>query len=278
MAARVGRFSILAAVLSAAAVLVPAVAARPVDAELPTLYVSYTMNCTFTITGDSGQTVTSIAPGEYEIDVTTPVVFADVDLSGDLANPADMTACRSFAQFQLTGPGVSVATTLQDGDEDYELLSGTFQPSSTYTAVDLNQPSVARVVFSTTATGTPITAPNPEGAGLGASKGTASQDIVGSAVGSKLLGSLDAIVYKDGKLSLTHNGNKVGSLKSGQWTFSVDDESTKAGFDVQILNGKKQMVTTGAYVGSHDVTLSLKPGRWFFFTPGGKKTTFFVTS
>jgi hypothetical protein len=31
-------------------------------------------------------------------------------------------------------------------------------------------------------------------------------------------------------------------------------------------------------VGSHDATLALKPGRWFYFTPIGKQTTFFVTS
>jgi len=45
-----------------------------------------------------------------------------------------------------------------------------------------------------------------------------------------------------------------------------------------VLHGKPTAVTSTAYTGSHDVTLQLKPGRWFFYTPGGKKSVFFVTS
>ena len=74
------------------------------------------------------------------------------------------------------------------------------------------------------------------------------------------------------------NGKAVKSLRTGKWTFSVDDESRKAGFDVQALNGKQQMITSAVFVGSHDATVSLKAGRWFFFTPEGVKVTFFVVS
>src|SRR5690348_11895785 len=101
----------IAGALAAAVALVPAALARRSDQVLPTLYVNYTMNCTFTITGDSGARVTSIPPGTYQVFITTPMVFADVDLTG----VTDMTACKSFTQFSLTGPGVNVATTLQDG-------------------------------------------------------------------------------------------------------------------------------------------------------------------
>jgi len=277
MLSRAGRFSIPAATLAVCAVLVPAALARPTVTELPTLYVNYALNCTFTITGDSGQTVTSIAPGEYEVDVMTPEPFAEVDLSGDLGNPSDMTACRSSVQFQLTGPGVSLSSTLYDGDSAFQLLTATLQPNSTYTAVDLNQPTVARDVFTTSATASTATLANPSSGSTSVTKGTPSQDIVGSAL-APLRGSLEAIVYADGKLSLTHNGNAFTSLKTGRWNFSIDDESHKAGFEVQILHGKVQTVSTAAYVGSSVVTLTLKPGRWFFFTPGGKKKQFFVTS
>ena len=41
-------------------------------AALPTLYVNYNMNCTFGITDDSGKAVTSIAPGTYQVQITTP--------------------------------------------------------------------------------------------------------------------------------------------------------------------------------------------------------------
>ena len=112
---------------------------------LPTLYVNYSQNCTFTMTDDAGNAVGAIAPGTYQVEVQTPGDFGAVDLNGI----TDMTACRGFVQFQLTGPGVSIQTTLDDGDSDFALATGVFRPNATYTAADENQPSVARVVFTT---------------------------------------------------------------------------------------------------------------------------------
>jgi len=268
------RISTLIAVLAVTAA--PASDAGARASVLPTLYVNYTMNCTFSISDDSGKTISSIAPGEYQVLVLTPMVFADVDLSGKPAN--DMTACKSFVQFHLNGPGVSLSTTLQDGDEDKETLKATFAPSASYNAVDLNQPAVARFAFTTSATGT---AANPTGpASTATGKGQTQQELIGSQAGAvaSFRGSLDAIVSAGGKLSLTRNGKSVKSLKSGKWTFAVDDESKRAGFIVQALNGKPQTVTSPTFVGSHNATISLKPGRWFFFSPSGVKTTFFVVS
>ena len=269
MGSRTPRLSIAAASLAAVAALAAQADARP--AVLPTLYVQYTMNCTFSITDDSGRRVTSIPPGTYQVLVSTPVVFADVDLSGVF----DMTACKSFVQFQLTGPGVNLQTTLQDGDEDKDLLSATFQPSGTYTAQDGNQAAATRTTFTTLASGTAASPSGPSSSVSG--KGSTQQSLVGSAA-SPFRGALDAIVAKAGKLSLTRNGKAVAFLKAGRWTFSVDDESAKAGFAVQVLHGKQTTITSAAYRGSRDVTLQLAPGRWFFFTPGGARKTFFVTS
>jgi hypothetical protein len=272
MVARAVRFPTFFAVLVAAACLAPPAGARSAASELPTLYVNYALNCTFTITGDSGQTITSIAPGEYEIDITTPEPFAEVDLSG----ATGMTACQSYVQFQLSGPGVNVTSTLMDGDSAFALLQATFQPGGTYTAVDNNQPTVARDVFTTATSGAPVAPANPSASSTSVSKGTPSQDLVGSAV-PPLRGSLEATVYADGKVQLVRNGNAFTSLKEGQWTFSIDDESSKAGFSVQLLHGKTTTISSKSYVGSNDVTVTLKPGRWFYFTPGGKKKQFFVT-
>jgi hypothetical protein len=271
MAFRVRRFSTLAAVLAAAAVFVPAGSSRP-GAVLPTLYVEYTMNCTFAISDDNGKKVTSIAPGTYQVLVTTPVVFADVDLSGIF----DMTACKSYVQFQLAGPGVSLSTTLQDGDEDKEILKATFQPSASYTALDLNQASATRTTFSTQASGAASSPTGPTSSST-SGKGTPSTDITGSEA-NPFRGSLDAIVYKSGKLSLSRNGKTVTSLKAGRYTFSVDDESKTTGFTVKALRAKGVSVTAAAFVGSHAVTLTLKQGRWFFYWGTGKKTSFFVVS
>ena len=266
----VPRFSKLIAPLVVAGSLAPAAAARP--AALPTLYVEYTMNCTFSITDDSGRRVSSIPPGTYQVSIRTPVSFAEVDLSGIF----DMTACKGFVQFKLTGPGVDAFDNLGDGDNAFDLLTATFQPSSSYTAQDLNQPSVTRTVFTTASSGSANAGSSSSTSNVGA-KGSTQGSLVGSAA-NPFRGALDATVFKSGKLSLSRNGKTVSFLKSGRWTFAVDDESTRAGFAVQVLHGKSTTVTSAAYTGSHDMTLQLKPGRWFFFSPGGKKSVFFVTS
>ena len=56
-----------------------------------------------------------------------------------------MMACKGSVHFQLTGPGVSLSTTLDDGDNDQALLQGIFQPSGTYVAQDLTPGSSARM-------------------------------------------------------------------------------------------------------------------------------------
>jgi hypothetical protein len=235
-------------------------------AALPTLYVHYAMNCTFTLVDDSGKAVTSIAPGAYQIAVSTPVGFAGEYVSSS----TDMTACRGFVQFQLTGPGVSLQTTLDDGDASYDQLGATFKASSTYTAQDNNQPSVARAVFTTLASGTPVAPQTP----TTTAKTTTTTSRSTGAVLSR--GTLAATVSSGGTLSLRRNGKGVTALKSGRWTFSVADRSKTAGFSLQPLHGKAQAITSGAFVGSSKRTVVLQPGRWFFFSAGGVKSAFFV--
>src|SRR4029078_799480 len=122
MALLVRRFLTLTAVLSTAAVLVATASGGARDTVLPSLYVDYALNCTFVITDDDGKRVSSIAPGTYQVLVRSVVVFALVDLSGI----DDFTACKVFVQFQLSGPGVSTFTNLQEGDEDVDSFKATF--------------------------------------------------------------------------------------------------------------------------------------------------------
>jgi hypothetical protein len=251
----------------AALAFLPGSAQAPARAALPTLYVHYAMNCTFTLVDDAGKTVSSIAPGTYQIAVSTPVDFAGEYVS----SPTDMTACRGFVQFQLTGPGVSLQTTLDDGDASYDQLGATFRASSTYTMQDNNQPSVARAVFTTLASGTPVAPLIPST--TTAKTKTTTTSSTGVVVAR---GTLAAAVSSGGKLSLQRNGKAVTALQSGRWTFSVTDRSKTAGFSVQPLHGKAQAITTGAFVGSSKRTIVLQPGRWFFFTAGGVKSAFFV--
>src|SRR3954468_23845781 len=89
----------------------------------PSLYFKYALNCTFTVTDDNGKAVSSILPGTYSVVVTSPEAFAGVDLSGK----SDLTACKGSVKFQLSGPGVSIATTLDDGDGEFDLEPAIFR-------------------------------------------------------------------------------------------------------------------------------------------------------
>jgi hypothetical protein len=238
------------------------------------------MNCTFGITDDSGKTVASIAPGTYQVQITTPVVFADVDLTGT----TDMTACKSFVQFQLTGPGVNIATTLQDGDEDYGAFTATFQAGGTYTAQDNNQPSVAHMVFSTTQSGT---APTPTAPYTSTGTGTGSQQtgLIGSsstashAANIPLRGTLEATVSAAGQTKLMFKGKVVTTLKAGRYTLTVLDQSTKSGFIIQETRKAATAASGISFVGKRTVSIEMTAGQWFFYpTFVGAKSYFIVTS
>src|SRR5262249_38287248 len=176
----------------------------------PTLYFNYTMSCTFSIVDDSGNQVTSVPPGQYQIDVRTPVPFGTIP-----KNYSDMTACKGMPQFQLTGPGVSISTTLTAGCESDESYPATLQPNATYVAVDLNQPTVARASFTTMSSGAPQKVTSPyTNTNLG--KGTPNQSIVGSALTNATQATLAATLTPRGTVTLTMKGKPVTKLAPGR--------------------------------------------------------------
>ncbi|HWE80025.1 MAG TPA: hypothetical protein VG265_00105 [Gaiellaceae bacterium] len=245
----------------------------------PTLYVNYTMNCTLTMVDDAGKTVTSIPPGVYQVEVTTPVDFGDVDLSGIF----DMTACKGSVQFQLTGPGVSVQTDLDGGDSNYALFDSVdFQKSSTYVAQDGNQPTVARFSFTTLASGTP-TVPVATYTTTKAKTTTTSATTPGKTAPRKTApkpdpfrGSLAAVVGVTGKLTLSRKGQAVTTLTSGRYTLALDDRSKKSGFLLQQTRKPATTLTTAPFVGTRSVTVDLKPGQWFFYATATAHKSFFI--
>ena len=273
MALGARRLATLTAMLAVTAVLVPAaLAVRGAQPEFPTLYVQYALNCTFTIVDDSGNTVTSIPPGTYQVTVTTPIMFSLVNTQA-LA-PGSLTACKGYVQFQLTGPGVSLYTTLFQGCESFQVLSSAqFRPSSTYVAQDNNNPTVARVAFTTLASGSPVIPPSPQGPGTG--KGTSSTDVVGSGLAA-VRGTLAAVVSPAGKLTLTYKGKSVSTLEAGRYVFSVLDKSTKTGFFVQGIHGAATTVAGRAFVGKKSRTVTLKAGQWFFYPASGAAKSYFI--
>ena len=263
---------IVAALVSAAFASILAASSAHSAGVSPTLYVNYSMDCTFTIVNDSGLPITSIAPGNYQVDVRTPVAFGTIP-----KNFTDMTACRGMAQFQLTGPGVSYSTTLTAGCEADDVGTVTFQPSATYVAQDMNQPTVAHASFTTQASGT---AQKVSAGYVSTSfgKGTASTDIVGSGL-KAVKGTLVATLTQKGMLSLTRNGKPVSKLAAGRYTFAITDGDKHASFGILGPKTKaKQNLTGAAFVGKKQATLALTPGRWTYLAGLGQIHFFLVTS
>ncbi len=286
MAARVRHVSILIAALAVAAVIVPAgTAGLRADAPsaFPTLYVVYTMNCTFTFQDDSGKKLTSIAPGTYQVMVSTPVMFKLVVPGGEeVDRPAanDFTGCKGWVQFQLTGPGVDLFTTLDTGCDAYLLLPPhTFKEGATYTAQDLNQPSVTRTALTVLTSGTPDAPKSPYSATTG--KGETSFDLIGSNIpkklGVKLAGTLNGGVSTVGKPTLKRQGKTVSTLKAGRYKITVLDETSKRGFTIQKLGKPSVTVTGTTFVGKGFKTVTLKAGRWMYSSGPGKAFYFQVT-
>jgi hypothetical protein len=209
---------------------------------------------------DNSNVGSTIPPGTYQIILNN--------------NTADDYAVDH--RFHIFGPGVDYSPPAGAVETTFSV---TLQNGGTYTVQDDLDPadhhqtmvaSNAAPAVSSTAT-TPAPSPQPGGK----TPAPRSSDIVGSQV-LPFRGDLDAIVYSGGKVSLSRFGKSVSSLKAGRYTFSVDDESKAKGFTLQALHKRPLTLTSARFTGSHDVTLALKAGRWFFYSPGGKKNQFFV--
>jgi hypothetical protein len=241
----------------------------------PTIYILYAMDCTFTIVDDNGKTVTSIAPGNYQVDVRTPVIFGAVPLSA--YGLTDMTACKGFPQFQLTGPGVNLSTTMTAGCQQDLTFLETFQANSTYTAVDNNQPTVARGTFTTLAGGAPQTPTTTLGATT--SRGESQSSLIGSK-SVTFRGTLKASLSAKGVSTLlTAKGKPVSKLQSGQYTFAIKDLDSKSGFSLLAPKAKVSRSLSGIkFVGPRKVTLSLKAGTWMYLSSGMRQMHVFTVS
>jgi len=131
------------ALLSALALAGSATATVP---GIPSIYVEYSPNCTFTMSVDPGTPIAAttapgptIPPGTYQVQVL-------------MANPSSGYSCGTPV-FTLSGPGVSSVTTFPNESILDNHVLPALRPSSTYTAEDENAPAATRVFFTTSATG-----------------------------------------------------------------------------------------------------------------------------
>jgi hypothetical protein len=251
---------------------------------LPTLYVNYTMNCTFSIADDLGRPVTQIAPGTYQVEVITPIMFKLAVPGGpgvDNIAPNDFTGCKGWVQFQLTGPGVNLSTTLESGCDAFLVLPAqTFKPGATYNAQDLNQPSVAHASFTVATSGTPVVPKSPYTATSG--KGTTQAELAGSGA-VQFRGMLGATLSAKGTPMLTTKGKPVSILKSGSYKFAINDQDTAGSFNIRRIKSdgslfKADALTGVKFVGTHSSTVTLKAGHWTYFSGHGTVHNFLVVS
>jgi hypothetical protein len=194
--------------------LVPFLAADSTAADAPGLYITFRSGAQrITVTLANGTPVgttsgppTVIAPGLYNL---------FMDDSAGIEGP----------ELDLRGPGVNFVDSMFYGENPSETFTVTFEPSSTYTWRNNEQPSVV-FTFVTSSSGGASSAGGAGGTGSSTSKtGRPSVDIVGSDI-VPFRGALDAIVYKSGALSLTRNGKKVTFLKTGRYTFSTTSRAS----------------------------------------------------
>ena len=190
----------------------------------------------------------------------------------DVPEPQD-----TFHIFHLYGPGMNLSSDLLPCENPREVNTVTLKPSTTYTYEDTRHPELARVVFTTSGTGS---SSETSGAGAGPSgtsySGSSSNStLLGSAV---LRGTLTATVGPGGALTLSRKGKPVSSLRSGRYRITVDDRTSTGGLTLRSLHGKAVAVTGPAFVGKHTMTVQLKAGKWLYYSSPAKRHQFVVVA
>jgi hypothetical protein len=236
-------------------------------AAAPVLYASFNPDGSMRLNLADGSAVGVVPPGAYTVIVNN--------------NTADDNFGDTH-KVHLFGPGVDASAVLTQEEEAQAVWTVTFQPNASYTFQDDYRPTLIHLVFRTSATAVASSSsasPGNSPSSTGKSPGpvATNTDIAGSAVLTSR-GTLAGVVRISGNLSLSYRGKAVDMLKPGKYTVAVDDLAAKSGFELQNLHGRSITITSTAFVGKKSMTLTLKVGRWWFFSPGGSRTSFFVVS
>jgi hypothetical protein len=232
--------------------------ARSLAGELD---AAYDMNCSFTLTKD-GRPVGTLEPGDYTVVVTTPVPFANPDQQPGIVY---LPICDGAASFSLTGPGVSLRSTVGDGSQVRAQYTVTLQPNATYTAVDTKAETLGRAVFSTSAAAQDSSPPPTT---------TTTPEIRG---GPGPPAMLDVSTTANGAVRLARGGKPVARLRPGVYTLVLVDRSPRAGFVLRGAAGKATRLTTAAFVGRARRHVELTAGRWLLGLGSGKKRPLVVS-
>jgi len=243
-------------------------------AALPSLYVTYNLQCHFTMTLDNGAVVGSggaIPYGKYQLVISTPVAFA-----------GGAGGC-DFINFGLTGPGINYATQLGEGDETEDLSTQTFTVGSSYTAADRTVAPGTTITF--TASSTPVSASSgpPTSSSTSTHKPVATTNSPtkeGSSTSTVVnRGTLVGLVSAGGRVTLTFHGKPVTQITAGRYKVQVVDQSNKDGFTIQQLKQLPTTVTGVSFVGTRTATIVLARGQSLYYPSfTGRKSYFLVVA
>lgn len=176
-------------------------------------------------------------------------------------------SCSLVPYFLLSGPGVALSDNMAQGEEDFTEYDVNFQPNSTYTWRNGDNPSV---VYTFQTSGQVVgTKPAPVIWKGPVTSKSANSDIVGSAI-APARGTLTGTVASDGKLTLLFKGKSVSSLQSGMYKLTISDTTAKGGFILEPSKRKPVTVTGAGFVGKKTVTLHLTAGKWAVAALPGK--------
>jgi hypothetical protein len=247
-------FVVLAVAVLAAAIVSRA-ATRNAHADvLAVLQGSVGPDFTISLKNPDGSLVSSLAAGDYEIQVNDQA---------------------SNHNFHLEGPGVNVATGLPDvqtadwmvtlGDgyytyhcDQHASLTASFAAGN---APVIPVPAPAPVAAPAPVT---ITSAPPSSSSSSSSSGSSLAPVVAAPAADPFRGTLTVVLGPKSTLTITKGGKAVTKLTQGTYKLVISDGSTKQDVSVaQTAGGSyRQALTSAAFHGTKTVSVDLTAGQW----------------
>jgi hypothetical protein len=110
-------------------------------------------------------------------------------------------------------------------------------------------------------------------ASVGVGVPSAGSGVHAAPVRGTLLGSAETL----GRVTLTHKGKAVSSLKAGRYRIVVADKAPNSGLILDRPNFTSIRVTSSPFVGTRTMIVTLTPGGWSYHGAVGELHDFTVT-
>jgi hypothetical protein len=224
-----------------------------------------TLKVDFSFTG----AITMATPGGAPVGTTsgTPTLIPAGYYSLILEGPG---GCTLTPYFMLKGPGVTVTDNMAQGEDQFTEHVVNFQPSSTYTWVNSDNPNIV-YTFQTSSTVVGTKAPPVVWNGPTNKGKQVNEDVVGS---GRLpgRGTLTGTLSSSGAITISFEGKHPATLRTGSYTFVITDKSPSNGLTLARGATKPTRLTAAGFVGRHTWKLNLTTGRWIFAATRAKTT------